>query len=93
MSELDTNSLSKMVANPTKFAMMDSHISLFFLSIFWFQNMISVVLTLIAVVISILLKNNGYPMSMMIRLLTRKMFGRKRRRHFPVKSRDHLFTE
>lgn len=93
MSDLDPNTLSKIASNPTKFVMMDSHISLFFLSVFIFQNLISVILTLIAVTISVVLKNNGYPLSMMVRLITRKLFGRKRKRHFPTKSRDHLFTE
>ena len=90
--ELDSGSLSKILNKPVKFFMMDGYMVIFFLSIFIFQNLISVIITGVAITISMLLRNNGYPASMMLRIILRKLTGNKKKRNIPKKRRDHSFT-
>jgi len=91
-SQLEAGSLSKIMAKPVKFFMMDGYMVIFFLSIFVFQNLISVIVAGVAITISMLLRNNGYPASMMLRIILRKLTGNKKKRNIPQKRRDHIFT-
>jgi len=89
---MELHTCTKFSQQPVKFFMFHKSASLLLLMILIMQNMTSVVLFIVFNVIIKLMADRGLPFSMVLRMFYVMLTGKTKYKFYPLKRRDHLFT-
>lgn len=89
---MELHTCTKFSQQPVKFFMFHKSASLLLLMILIMQNITSVVLFIVFNVIIKLMADRGLPLSMVLRMFYVMLTGKTKYKFYPLKRRDHLFT-
>lgn len=89
---MELHTCTKFSQQPIKFFMFHKSASLLLLMILVMQNMTSVVLFIVFNVIIKLMADRGLPFAMVLRRFYVMLTGKTKYKFYPLKRRDHLFT-
>ena len=89
---MELHTCTKFSQQPVKFFMFHKSASLLLLMILIMQNITSVVLFIVFNVIIKLMADRGLPFSMVLRKFYVMLTGKTKYKFYPLKRRDHLFT-
>lgn len=89
---MELHTCTKFSQQPIKFFMFHKSASLLLLMILVMQNITSVVLFIVFNVIIKLMADRGLPLSMVLRMFYVMLTGKTKYKFYPLKRRDHLFT-
>lgn len=89
---MELHTCTKFSQQPVKFFMFHKSASLLLLMILVMQNITSVVLFIVFNVIIKLMADRGLPLSMVLRMFYVMLTGKTKYKFYPLKRRDHLFT-